>query len=65
MIEQRCVLNVKAVVAAFNQVKALVGAFSMITNLQMDFFEALLETGTTASPLVGLLWMTLRGQCGQ
>ena len=27
------VLNVKAVVAAFNQEKALVGAFSVITNL--------------------------------
>ena len=31
----------KAVVAAFNQEKALVGAFSAITNLQMDLFEAL------------------------
>ena len=30
----------KAVVAAFNQEKALVGAFSMITNLRMDLFEA-------------------------
>ena len=29
------------VVAAFNQKKALVGAFSVITNLRMDFFEAL------------------------
>ena len=27
----------KAVVAAFNQEKALVGAFSVITNLRMDF----------------------------
>ena len=27
----------KAVVAAFNQEKALVGAFSVITNLQMQF----------------------------
>ena len=35
------VLNVKAVVAAFNQEKALVGAFSMITNLRMELFEAL------------------------
>ena len=35
------VLNVKEVVAAFNQEKALVGAFSVITNLRMDFFEAL------------------------
>ena len=34
----------KAVVAAFNQEKALVGAFSVITNLRMQFgwnFEAL------------------------
>ena len=30
------VLNVKAVVAAFNQEKALVGAFSVIMNLRMD-----------------------------
>ena len=35
------VLNVKAVVTAFNQEKALVGAFSVITNLQMELFEAL------------------------
>ena len=31
----------KAVVAAFNQKKDLVGAFSVITNLRMDLFEAL------------------------
>ena len=31
----------KAVVAAFNQEKALVGAFSVITNLWMQLFEAL------------------------
>ena len=31
----------KAVVAAFNQEKALVGAFSVITNLRMDLFQAL------------------------
>ena len=33
----------KAVVAAFNQEKALVGAFSVITNLQMELFQALLS----------------------
>ena len=37
----------KAVVAAFNQEKALVGAlvgaFSVITNLRMDLFEALVS----------------------
>ena len=31
------VLNVKAVVAAFNQEKALVGAFSVITKLRICF----------------------------
>ena len=30
----------KAVVAAFNQEKALVGAFSVITNLRMELFQA-------------------------
>ena len=33
-----------AVVAAFNQEKALVGAFSVITNLWMELFEALPAT---------------------
>ena len=36
------VLNEKAVVAAFNQEKALVGAFSVITNLRMELFGALI-----------------------
>ena len=31
----------KAVVAAFNQEKALVGAFSVITKLRMELFQAL------------------------
>ena len=31
----------KAVVAAFNQEKVLVGAFSVITNLRMELFGAL------------------------
>ena len=34
----------KAVVAAFNQEKALVGAFSVITNFRMELFEALAAT---------------------
>ena len=34
----------KAVVAAFNQEKALEGAFSVITNLRMELFEALILT---------------------
>ena len=37
----------KAVVAAFNQEKALVGAFTVITNLRMELFEALPGTGTS------------------
>ena len=36
----------KAVVAAFNQEKAPVGAFSVITNLRMELFEALVEIQT-------------------
>ena len=38
------VLNVKVVVAIFNQEKALVGALSVITNLRMQLFEALLSS---------------------
>ena len=34
----------KAVVAALNQEKALVEAFSVITNLRMDLFEALVTS---------------------
>ena len=34
----------KAVVATFNQEKALVGAFSVITNFRMELFEALLSS---------------------
>ena len=34
----------KAVVAAFNQEKDLVGAFSVITNLRMELFGALVVT---------------------
>ena len=53
----------KAVVAAFNQEKALVGAFSVITNLRMQLFEALDNTldaggvtvsGPTPLPAPGL-----------
>ena len=36
----------KAVVAAFNQEKALVGAFSVITNLRMELLGALAATLT-------------------
>ena len=34
----------KAVVAAFNQEKALVGAVSVIMNLRVELFEALVVT---------------------
>ena len=37
------VLNVKALADAFNKEKALVGAFSVITNLRMELFEALVD----------------------
>ena len=43
-----CVLNVKTLAAAFNQEKALVGAFSVITNLRMELFEALLDNILTS-----------------
>ena len=39
----------KGVVAAFNQEKALVGAFSVITNLRMELFEALVIYMTVSS----------------
>ena len=34
----------KALVGTFNQEKALLGSFSVITNLRMDFFQALVVT---------------------
>ena len=40
----------KAVVAAFNQEKALVRAFSVITDLRMELFEALIECQPSPSP---------------
>ena len=46
----RTQFHVKAVVAAFNQEKALVGAFSVITNLRMELFQALLFTREDDSP---------------
>ena len=48
------VLNVKAVVATFNQEKSLVGDFSVITNLRMELFEALVDT--VAGVLVAADW---------
>ena len=40
----------KAVVATFNQEKALLGAFSVITNLRMKLFEALVRTVSASNP---------------
>ena len=40
----------KAVVAAFNQEKALVGAFYVITNLWMELFQALAFSIVLCSP---------------
>ena len=50
------VLNVKAVVSAFNQEKALVGAFSVITNLRIDLFGStnLLTQGISQDQLQNL-----------
>ena len=45
----------KAVVAAFYKEKALVGAFSVITNLRMDLFEALEETQHKTKQIYHLL----------
>ena len=44
----------KAVVAAFNQEKALVGAFSVVTNLRMELFEALLDTEQSNNLLINV-----------
>ena len=48
----------KAVVAAFNQEKALVGAFSVITNLQMELFQTLLSTGLRTEEEIGVFLLT-------
>ena len=45
----------KAVVAAFNQEEALVGAFSMITNLRMELFEALVPTVPVLPVMSGIV----------
>ena len=44
----------KVVVAAFNQEKALEGVFSVITNLRMELFEAIVWKGShgPGQPLV-------------
>ena len=52
----------KAVVAAFNLEKALVGAFSVITNLRMDLFEALVEGAPVSISVDTLLLAGARGR---
>ena len=48
----------KAVVAAFNQEKALVGAFSVLTNLRMELFQGLVVTWCPGSGAASLLVLT-------
>ena len=55
----------KAVVAAFNQEKALVGAFSVITNLLMELIEALLDTEDHLLWCSGTLNPALQDENGQ
>ena len=45
----------KALVGAFIQEKALVGAFSVITNLRMDLFQALVITASEIMLSVSVL----------
>ena len=52
----------KAVVAAFNQEKALVGAFSVITNLRMEIFEALIRSLCTQPPLPSTIYSRSKEQ---
>ena len=57
------VLNVKALAGAFNQEKALVGAFSVITNiLREPPFEALVA-GTMGLHNYFPLWCTMARYC--
>ena len=53
----------KVVVAAFNQEKALVGAFSVLTNLRMDLFQALIvcDIHSDDSHWSLLAWLLLPG----
>ena len=60
------VLNVKMLQGAFNQEKALVGAFSVIRNLRMELFEALVPSvepreRKQPSQITILVWCRGRG----
>ena len=52
----------KAVVAAFNQEKALVGAFSVLTNLRMGLFQALVSSPVIIQKSVIILATSFFGQ---
>ena len=54
------VLNVKALVGAFNQKKAIVGAFSVITNLCVDLCFKLYNLVTTKFNLINWALETAR-----
>ena len=51
----------KALVGAFNQEKALVGAFSVITNLRVELFEALVDIVSIFAGLHLLIDLDSRG----
>ena len=55
----------KAVVAAFNQEKALVWAFSVITNLRMELFEALVTAQISGHGAVALTLLVRASSLGQ
>ena len=59
----------KAVVAAFNQEKALVGAFSVIMNNRMELFQALEVTAITMFSIppgsVAIIVLSYFGLAGQ
>ena len=53
----------KAVVAAFNQEKALVGAFSVLTNLRMELFQAQVTTHVPLSDQTQTLLLCCIQEC--
>ena len=52
----------KAVVATFNQEKALVGAFSVIMNLRMELFEAL-QSSLLSISVIPSAGLTVAASC--
>ena len=51
----------KALVGVFNQEKALVGTFSVITNLRMELFQALVQTDAVSAGV----WRHGKGGAGR